>query len=107
MNQLIGSTLDTLFRHQLLLIQLFAGAKTGILNLDVNIRLISGKLDQVARQSVNLNRFTHVKHEDLAALCIGTCLKHKAYGLGNCHKITDNIRMGNGNGTSLGNLFLK
>ena len=70
-------------RHQLFLIQLLAGAKAGILDLDVYVRLKARHTDQVAGQGVDLNRAAHVQDKDLATPGIGVGQLHQAHRLRN------------------------
>ena len=57
--------------HQLFFIQLLAGTQTGILDLNVHIRLQSRLFDQVSGKRIDFDRTAHVEHEDLSALGIG------------------------------------
>src|SRR3990172_5139535 len=51
-----------------ILAQFFTGTNPGKSDLDIPLRLESGKLDQVFGEIENANLLPHVKHEDLAAL---------------------------------------
>ena len=59
-----------------------------------------GKID-------NLHRLTHIEHENLASPAHRAGLKNQTAGLRNQHKVTDDVRVGNRNGTSTANLLLE
>ena len=104
-DQLVVGLGESLLGHELLFIELLARAETGILDLDIHIRLPAGEADHVAGQGVDLHWGTHVEDEDLAPMGIGTGQHHKAHGLGDGHEIADNIRMGDRDGAALFNLL--
>lgn len=54
--------------HEQLLIQLFAGAQAGDLDLHVDTRLVAVKTDQAVSKIHDLDRFPHIQHIDTAAL---------------------------------------
>ena len=107
MNQFILGLGQAFFGHELFFIKLLAGAETGVFDLDIHVGLEAGEADQVAGQGVDLHGRAHIKDEDLAAVGVGPGKHHEADGLGNRHKIANNIRVGHGNRAALGDLLLK
>ena len=93
--------------EQQLLVQFFARAQAGILDLDVLVRLIAGKADQVARKVDDLDRPAHVEDEDLAALRHAAGLDDEAGGLRDRHEIPHDVRVRDGDGPALGDLLLE
>ncbi len=106
-DEIIFGLLETLLRHELLLVELLSRAKTGVLDLDVDVRLVAGQADQVLREVRDLDRAAHVKDEDLAAVRVGACQKDKADRLRDRHEVADDVRMGDRNRTALLNLLLE
>ena len=93
--------------HQKLLIELLTRAQANLLDLNVNLRLIARKLDHIDRKIINTNRFTHIQNEKLALFRHRTRLHNKLACFGNCHEITNNPLIRNGNGTTVCNLTFK
>ena len=98
---------QALLRHELFLIQLFAGPQAGVHDLDILPGLESGQLDQVPGQGIDFHGPPHVQHEDLAAVGIGPRQHHQAHRLGNGHEVADDVRMGHGNRAALGDLLFE
>ena len=106
-DQVVVGLLKALFRHELLLIELLAGAQARVLDLDVHVRLEAGELDQVPRQGVDLDGAAHVQHEDLAALGVDPRHHHQTHCLGDSHEVADDVRVGDGHRTALFDLLLE
>ena len=106
-NQLVVGLFEAFFGHQLLFVELFARTQTGILDRNIHIRFESRLLDQVARQRIDLDRTAHIEHEDLAALCVGAGQHHEADRLRNRHKVADDVRMRDRDGTALCDLLFE
>ena len=99
--------LHPLFIHQHFFIKLLARTKTGKHDLDVFTDLVTGELDQVLGKIQNLHRFSHIKDENLTALCIGSCLKDQRHRLRNRHKVTDDVGVCHGHRTTGRDLLLE
>ena len=55
----------------------------------------------------NLHGLAHLEHEDLPTVALGTCLEHQFAGLGDEHEVTDDIRMGDGDRSTVLDLLLE
>ena len=88
-----------------LLVQLLAGAETGVLNLDVYIGLVAGESDHAAGEVGDFDGVAHVEHEDFAAVAHGAGLEHEAAGLRDGHEEADDVRVGDGDGAAFFNLL--
>ena len=75
--------------------------------MDILIRLVTGKKNQVLCQIQNLNRLSHIQNKNFSTFGIGARLQHQRYRFRNCHKIPHDIRMGNRDRTSTLNLFFE
>ena len=106
-DEIVLRFLEAFLGHELFLIQLLARAQAGVLDLDIAVRRVSGQADQVSGQRVDLDRLTHVEHEDLAAVCVSARLKHQADRLRDRHKIADDIGMGDRYRAALRDLLLE
>ena len=106
-DKVVRGLFQSLFRHELLLIELFAGAQPGILYFYIHIGAETGELDEVARKRVDLHRRAHIQHEYLPAAGIRPRLEHKADRLRHCHEIADDVRVRDGDGTALGDLLFE
>ena len=96
--------LGTLQLVEHLLIQLLASTQSGELNLHVlGTRQGNHPLCQVG----NLHRLTHVKHEDLTAMTLGTSLQHQLTGLRYQHEETHDIRVCHSHRTTILDLLSK
>ena len=79
--------------HEQFLVQLFAGAQTGDLDLHIYARLVTVEAYQAVGQIHDLDRLAHVQHVDAAALRKTAGLQNELRSLGDGHKVADNIRM--------------
>ena len=104
-NELVVGFRKALFGHELLFIELLAGAEAGIDDFNIHIRLEAGKADHVAGQGIDLHRGAHVQDEDLAPVGIGAGQHHEAHGLGDGHEVADDIRVGDRDRAALLNLL--
>ncbi len=91
----MGGARQLLFVKQFLE-QLFARAQAGEHDLDVAARLAARQPDHLLRQIGDLDRLTHVQHEDLAALAHRTRLQDQLAGLGDGHEVADHLRVRDG-----------
>ena len=103
----VGRLLQALFLHEQLFKELFARAQTGELYLDVLIGGVAHHGDEVFRKREYLDRFAHVEDEDLAALGESARLEHQTHRLRYGHEVTDDIGVGDGDGTAVLDLLLK
>ena len=100
----MGSGDGVLLAGQQLLIKFLALAKTGVENLDVlSPREIYHPLGKVG----NAHRLTHIEDVYLAPMTHGTGLENQSAGFGDEHEITYDVGVGDGDRTSLANLFLE
>ena len=104
-DELVLGLLQALFGHELLLIELLAGAEAGVFDFDIHVGLEAGEADQVAGQGVDLDRGTHVEDKDLSPVGIGAGQHDETDGLGNGHEVADDIRVGHGHGAAFGDLL--
>lgn len=88
-----------------LLVELLAGAKTGVDDLDVLVRLQSGEADHVAGEVVDLVLFAHVEDVDLGICRHGGRLQDEAASLRDAHEVADDLRVGDGDGSALCDLL--
>ncbi len=73
---------------------------------ELNIYIFrSRELDHSLGQISNLDRFTHVKHEYLTAISLGTGLQNQFTSLRNQHEETDNVWMSNSHRPTILNLL--
>ena len=106
-DQVIVGLSEAFFRHELLFVELLAGTEAGVFDLDVDVRLKAAEFNEVPGEGVDLHGRSHIKHEDLAALCIGAGEEHEAHGLRDGHEVADDVRRGDGHRTALRDLPLK
>ena len=106
-DEIVVRLAQAFLRHELFLIQLFAGPQAGIHDLDILSGLESRQFDQVPGQGIDFHGPPHVQHEDLAAVGIGPRQHHQAHRLGNGHEVTDDVRMGHGDRAALGDLLFE
>ena len=100
----MGSGDGVLLAGQQLLIEFLALTKTGIENLDVlGPREIYHPLGKVG----NAHRLTHIEDVYLAPMSHGAGLENQSAGFGDEHEITYDVGVGDGDRTSLANLFLE
>ena len=100
----MGSGDGVLLAGQQLLIEFLALTKTGIENLDVlGPREIYHPLGKVG----NAHRLTHIENIYLAPMSHGAGLENQSAGFGDEHEITYDVGVGDGDRTSLANLFLE
>ena len=93
--------------HEQFLVQLFAGAQTGDLDLHIYARLVAVEAYQAVGQIHDLDRLAHVQHVDAAALRQTAGLQNELRGLGDGHKVADNIGMRDGHRAAALDLLLK
>ena len=86
--------------HQQFLVELLAGAQTGLHDLDVPVRLIAGQSDHILRQLQNFHGTAHVQHEQLVLLGHGSRLQHQLGSFGNSHEIADDTLVRHGDGAA-------
>ena len=100
----MGSGDGVLLAGQQLLIEFLAITKTGVENLDVlSPREIYHPLGKVG----NAHRLTHIEDVYLAPMPHGAGLENQSAGFGDEHEITYDVGVGDGDRTSLANLFLE
>ena len=99
--ELVGGLFQPLLVHKQLFLYLFARTKPRKDYLYVLVRLLAVHSYKVFGKRHDPDRLTHIKHEYLAALCKGCCLKHKAHSLGYGHKVSDDIGVCYRNGFSV------
>ena len=71
MDQLVLCSFQSLFFHQKFLIKLLSRSQSGIFDLDVHALFQPRQSDHIARKVGDLDRFSHIQHEDLPTFC--TC----------------------------------
>ena len=98
---------DVLSLGDQFLIELFTGPQPDEFDLDVFVRLESGKRDQVLRHIQDPDRTAHIEDEDLPPISHGARLEDQLAGLGNRHEIADDIRVGHGHRAALFDLFFE
>ena len=64
------------------LVELFAGADAGVLDLDVRALLEAREADEVVGEVHDLYGLAHVEHEELAPLAERAGLEHELHDLG-------------------------
>ena len=106
-NLRIFRLLEAFLGHELLFVELLAGAKAGVFDLDVHIRFETGEADEVARKRVDLDGAAHVEDEDLAATGVGAREEDEADGLGDGHEVADDVRVRDRDGTALLDLLFE
>ena len=100
----MGSGNGVLLAGQQLLIKFLAITKTGIENLDVlSPREIYHPLGKVG----NAHRLTHIENVYLAPVSHGAGLENQSASFGDEHEIAYDVGVGDGDRTSLANLFLE
>ena len=100
----MGSGDGVLLAGQQLLIEFLTLTKAGIENLDVlGPREIYHPLGKVG----NAHRLTHIEDIYLAPMSHGAGLENQSAGFGDEHEITYDVGVGDGDRTSLANLFLE
>ena len=92
-DEVVVGLAQALLVHELLFVELLAGPKTGVLDLDVDVRAVAGQADQVAGQGVDLDRAAHVEDEDLAAVSVSAGQKDQTDGFGDRHEVADDVRV--------------
>lgn len=95
---LVERRLGILLSGEHLLIEFLTGTQTGVLDLNI---LRSTEEDHALGKVGNLHGFAHVEDEDLATVAHGASLEDELAGLGDEHEVTDDFRIGDGDGTSL------
>ncbi len=85
-----------------LLIELLTITKTRELNLHV---LGTRELNHSRSQVSNLHRLSHIEHEDLTTITLGSCLQHQLTGLRNQHEVTHNTLISYSHRTTIANLL--
>ena len=103
----VVGALQAFLGHELLLVELLAGAKAGIRDLDIHIRPEAGEADEVAGQCLDLDGAAHVEDEDLAAVGVGAREHDEADSLRDGHEVADDVRVGHGDGAALGDLLFE
>lgn len=104
-NLVVGGFGGAFCRGEDFLVQLFAGAEAGVLNLDILAGLEAGESNHAAGKVGDFDRFAHVEHEDFAAVAHGAGLEDEAAGLRDGHEEADDVRVGDGDGAALFNLL--
>ena len=107
MNKLVVRGPESLFVHKQFFVQLFTGTQTGIFYHYILIRHISRKAYEISRHIVNAHGIAHIQNKNLAAVSIIRCLKHQRHRLRYGHKMSDYVFVGNGYGTSVGDLLFE
>lgn len=107
MYQMIRGHSHALLGHEFFLIELFAGAQSRILDLDIDVGAEARESYQVPGEGIYFYGRAHIQNENLAALCVGSCLQDERGGFGYCHKVSDDIGVGDGDGAAFGDLLFK
>ena len=107
MDHVVCRVLKTFFIHEGFFIELFTGTESGEFDLDVFIWDVAGHTDHVFGKVEDLHGLSHIEDEDLAALGIGSSLKHKSYRFRNSHEETDDVRVCDRDGTTRFDLLLE
>ena len=87
-----------------LLVELLTVAQAGELYLHI---LRSGQGDHPPGQVYDLHRLSHVEDEDLPSLAHGPCLEHERARLRDEHEVADDVRMGDGDRSTVAYLLLE
>ena len=98
---LVERRLGILFGGEHLLVEFLARTQAGVLNLNI---LRSTEEDHALGEVGNLHGLAHVENEDLTSVAHGAGLEDELAGLGDEHEITDDLWIGDGDGTALFNL---
>ena len=106
-DQVVVGFLEAFLCHEFFFIELFARAKSGVLNLNIDIRFEAGEADQVPGQVIDLDRGTHIQHEDLAAFGVGAGQHDQGDSFRDCHEVADDVRVGHGDGAAFFNLLFE
>ena len=86
-------------------VEFLAGTKPGVFNLYVATGGETGEFNHAFGKVGNLHAGTHVKDVDLVALTHGGCFHHQTTRLGDGHEEARDVGMGDGDRTTLGDLF--
>ena len=95
---LVERGLGVLLSGEHLLIELLARTQTGVLDLNI---LRTAEEDHALGEVGNLHGFAHVEDENLTTVAHGASLEDGLAGFGNEHEVTDDFRIGDGDGTAL------
>ena len=87
---------------QHLLIEFLTLSQTRVFDLHV---FRPGEVDHTLCQFRNTERLTHIKHEDLTAITLGTGLQHQLTGLRNQHEVAHDVLICDRHRTAVLNLF--
>ena len=94
---LVERGLGVLFGGEHLLVEFLAGTQAGVLDLDI---LRTAEEDHAFGKVGNLHGLAHVENEDLTSVAHGASLEDELAGFGNEHEVTDDFRIGDGDGTA-------
>lgn len=87
--------------------EFLAWAEAGELDLDVFASPVAGKFDHLGGEVDDLDGFTHVQDEDLAALTQRARLQDQTHCLGNRHEVPGDVGVRYRDGTARGDLLLE
>ena len=73
-DEFIAGLPESFFGHQSFFVGLFPGSQSGVDDLDIDIRPMSGELDEVAGEGVDFHGLAHVEDVDFAAIGVCGCL---------------------------------
>src|SRR5260221_13618046 len=93
---------ETVTQHFL---QLLAGSETSENNLNVFVWLQSAQPDHLNSEIDNFYRFSHIQHEDVAALSQCEGFQNQAHRFGNSHEKTRDLGMRYCHRTASGDLL--
>ena len=94
-----------------LFIEFLGGPQPRVLDFNVTVWIFfrphrqARQVDHASREVCDLDRLTHVQHEDVPADCHGAGLQHELRCLGNGHEVTDDVRMRDRDRTATANLL--
>ena len=98
---LVERGLGVLLGGEHLFIEFLAGTQAGVLDLNI---LRTAEEDHALGEVGNLHGLTHVEDENLTTVAHGASLEDELAGLGDEHEVTDDLWIGDGDGTALFNL---
>ncbi len=107
MDQVVPGLLHAFLSHELLFVELLAGAQARVFDPDVDVGFQAGFPDQVPGQGIDLHRAAHIQDEDLAAFGVDAGQHDQGDGLGNGHEVADDVRVGHGHRAALLDLLLE
>src|SRR5215468_5533264 len=87
--------------------QFFAGTQAGKFDSNILIWDTPGKLNQLASEVQNFDRFAHVQQENLSTKALSGTLKNQSYSLGYGHEVASDVGVSDFDGSPSGNLFVK